>query len=611
MTGKDLLVGLGNISHKYYEEAENDTVSVHNTPNSLRKILMIAAVIALLVITITACAYAIQRIRMNLVQHNVPVQTKIVVPTINQQSEMQQVNILTDCYPQSIPSGYEILCGSPLGYDSRNLQYCNEDGKSIYFRIATSSTDERVVLRSPVEESLVLIGGEEFVLRTNEDAQLLEWHNQEDYYVSLFTDDVAVDLLTMANSVDYGKPIPVSVWYHRGQEWNPWYPQNLPVGYICTDVSPVSDGYQSFTFRNGSSSVRYGISTKEDLAPTHIGDEEYWEDTKVSGKPARILRNQTTQRTLFWENKEEGFYAFLETMDEMVDITALAEGVTPGEKIEVSKSYLGPDYTIELEQESTTYIEWQSIYPQHIPEGYVLDTVSDRAYGQQSITWKNIDGNSIAYTFYFRLGQYGREFEGAGQPEIVSINGHTGYRSENNLIWADEQLGFAYELRVSGDVDLIALAESVGPGPELEYTNDKTDKALAQLGDYQITALPENMIEDGLSGFPLEDGGDWYSYVRRWYYDRTNNDQIYFTYETYVTDCASVEDMLRLYVSSYTKEPEQRSINGNPGLTLQDGDKASIVWVIGDASSGVCFQMYSEQFTVEELLEVAESVQKQ
>jgi len=321
-------------------------------------------------------------------------------------------------------------------------------------------------------------------------------------------------------------------------------------------------------------------------------------------------RNQSTQRTLFWENKEEGFYAFLETMDESVDLVAIAESVGPGEIMEVSKSYLGPDFTIELEQEPATFIEWQSVYPQKIPVGYELEYVGDPAYGQQSIEWKNHQGDLISYTLYFRLGRYGREFEGSGEPEAVSINGHTGYKTGNSLLWTDEELGFAYDLRVTGDVDLITLAQSVAPGPELPVTNSNfTAKALEQLGDYRITALPDNMIEDGLSGVPLEGEDDWYSYVRRWYYDKTDNDQVYFTYETYVTECSTEEEVLRLCVSGMT-EPEFVTIHGYPGITLQDGDRAYVAWMNGDVSKGVSFQLFSEQYTVEELLKMANSVQK-
>lgn len=614
MTGKDLFLGMNYVNARFIEEAETVTQlkGTRKLP-SLRKAVLIAAAVALLALTITACAFAISRIRMNLVQHNVPSQSEQAAATPTSPTEIQPVNVLTDCYPQAIPQGYAILCGSPASYTSRSIEYHNGQGNYIIFRISTTPAQNDLVLRPPVEKSTVTLACGEALLQKNDGAQVLLWRNEaEAYDASLFTNDVTVDLASMADSMGYGEAIPLSVWYHRGKPWNPWYPQNLPAGYACIDVAPVGRGYQTFQFENGEEEgyIRYGISTAEPLLPpSEISDEAYFEEAVVNETAAKMLCNQSSQRTLFWENKEEGFNAFLETMDDAVDLVALAESVGPGEKLEVSKSHLGPDYTIALEQAPTTYIAWQSIYPQTIPQGYALEYVGDRAYGQQSIEWKNEAGELISYTLYFRLGQYGREFEGSGQPETVSINGHIGYRTGNSLLWTDEELGFAYDLRATGEVDLIALAESVAPGPELPITNqDFTDKALEQLGDYRITALPENMIEDGLSGSPLEGEDDWYSYVRRWYYDKTNNDQVYFTYETYSTDCSTEEEALHLFVSGLTGEPELVRINGYPGICLQDGDSASVAWLLGDARKGVSFQLFSQQFTVEELLNMAESV---
>lgn len=613
MNGKDLFLGMNYVKAKYIEEAETVTeLKEERKIIPFRKVMLIAAAIALLAITITACAYAIQRIKMNLVQHNVPTQTEITTMDNEQPIETPSVNVLTDCYPHSIPAGYQILCGEPLTYSSRNLQYYNENGNTITFWISTEKADEEVALRPPVEETVVSIKGCESNLRSNEGAQVLSWENTEDgYYATLFTDDVSIDLVAMANSVDFGATIPMSVWYRDGEQWDPWYPTVLPEGYICKDVSSVSYGQQVIRYENGNDGyIRYGISTLRDLAPTEISDQSYWEEVEVNGKPARIQRNQTTQRALFWQSETEDFYAFLETKDETVDLVSLAENIAPGPKMEVSRSYLGPNYTIELEQDPNVYVEWQSVYPKSIPEEYELEYVGTRAYGEQTIEWKNSEGDTITYILYFRLGQYERQFEGIGQPEPVIVNGLGGFKTGNSLLWADGNLGFGYELWTTGEVDLIALAESVGPGPELAPTNDKTAVALEELGDYQLTELPDNMIEDGISGSPLEDGGDWYSYVRRWYYDTTNNDHVYFTYETYSTDCNTEQEVLQLFVPVFT-EPEFSSVQGYPAITLQDEHRAHVAWMIGDVNKGVSFQLYSEQFTVEELLKMAESVQKQ
>ena len=58
MTGKDLFIALGNISPKYYDEAENDTIASSQGHKSLRRPLLIAAVIAVLLLLV-GCGYVV------------------------------------------------------------------------------------------------------------------------------------------------------------------------------------------------------------------------------------------------------------------------------------------------------------------------------------------------------------------------------------------------------------------------------------------------------------------------------------------------------------------------------------------------------------------------
>ncbi|MBQ3194472.1 MAG: hypothetical protein IJB59_12990 [Oscillospiraceae bacterium] len=59
MNGKDLLISLGNISHKYYEEAENDNFVKAQKRKTIRRPLMVAAIIALTLLLVgCAVAYA-------------------------------------------------------------------------------------------------------------------------------------------------------------------------------------------------------------------------------------------------------------------------------------------------------------------------------------------------------------------------------------------------------------------------------------------------------------------------------------------------------------------------------------------------------------------------
>lgn len=61
MTGKDLFIALGNISQKYYDEAENDTIASSQGHKSFRRPLLIAAVIALTLLLVgCAVVYALR-----------------------------------------------------------------------------------------------------------------------------------------------------------------------------------------------------------------------------------------------------------------------------------------------------------------------------------------------------------------------------------------------------------------------------------------------------------------------------------------------------------------------------------------------------------------------
>ena len=61
MTGKDLLIGLGDISHKYYDEAENDTITETQKHRTFRRPLLVAAVIALTALLVgCAVVYALR-----------------------------------------------------------------------------------------------------------------------------------------------------------------------------------------------------------------------------------------------------------------------------------------------------------------------------------------------------------------------------------------------------------------------------------------------------------------------------------------------------------------------------------------------------------------------
>ena len=424
---------------------------------------------------------------------------------------------------------------------------------------------------------------------------------------------MAVDLKAVAESVDFGEELPMSFLCRQGEIWNIWYPRQIPEGYACTDVAPCGNGGQEirYTCDASGSVISYHVSLTTDLSAISDPprDSCVWEELTVAGQPARMMTTSSGLRLLFWKNEQEGFNAMLSVEDDAVDILAMAESAAPGEPLEVTSNYLGPDYTIELEQDASSYVGWEPVYPQSVPEGYEITFVAEPAYGEQSIDYENDAGDTLTYTLYFRLSQWGRQFDGMGQPEQVKINGNVGYKSPGELVWTDAARGFGFSLRASGDVGLIAVAESVGIGPELKPTRwDDIRKALEQLGNYQITALPDGMVEDGLTGAPLENADDWYSYVRRWYFEPKTNRDIYLEYESYVTDCTDMEDVLQMLIGTGGNPV---TVHGCTGAALQNGESADVVWLIGTPEKGISFRLSSSSFTAEALLPIAESVQLQ
>lgn len=91
-----------------------------------------------------------------------------------------------------------------------------------------------------------------------------------------------------------------------------------------------------------SKSIRYEISTVKDLSDFSSQEDVKWEEISVAGQPAKLLVTSSGERVLFWKNNTEDFNAMLETEDETVDLTAMAESVAPGGALEGSPSYLAP-----------------------------------------------------------------------------------------------------------------------------------------------------------------------------------------------------------------------------------------------------------------------------
>ena len=575
---------------------------------STRKLwLLIAAILALLALSATAYAAIQARIRMTLTQNNL------------ETTSSQYGDVIRTYYPQNIADGYTLTNGV-LDGSLRNLIYENESKPSIVFAISTKDVFKDVVLVPPVTETAVEIAGQSATLKTTQGgSQVLVWENpQIGYFASLFTDNAQADLIAMAESVAAGAPMEDNFQLNDGESWNPWYPQKLPEGYSCVDVTPISGGSQIVRYVSETASIQFAISISQDLSNISTAPPSTieWEDVDIAGVPGRMAIIDGEQRILFWEQESEGSNAMLMTTDPQVDLAAMAASVGPGEPLEVSDQYVTePDYDLEISQDQEIYVGYEPWYPQEIPEGYCLTQVTDHTYGNQSYFYENDHGGDITYKFIFQLGDWGGG-SGMGTVEEVEINGNMGYYfpETNTVTWVQEEKGFAFSIWATEDVDVIAMARSVALGPDLTPSQDeKLSLALEQLGDYRITQLPEGMVQEEIAGSPLEDGGGWYSYVRRWYVDKTTNDKIYMAYESYITapeDCASDQEVADMQVGSvnYPDDVKHLEINGCPASALEYDGSATVAWAAGDGQKGTVFSLYSQDFTAAELVEIAKSV---
>lgn len=72
-----------------------------------------------------------------------------------------------------------------------------------------------------------------------------------------------------------------------------------------------------------------------------------------------------------------------------------------------------------------------------------------------------------------------------------------------------------------------------------------------------------------------------------------------------------MEDVARMRIGIGEKPVQMKTIQGCTGATLQNRENACVVWLVGTPEKGTSFWLYSDHFTGEELLTIAESVQLQ
>lgn len=276
---------------------------------------------------------------------------------------------------------------------------------------------------------------------------------------------------------------------------------------------------------------------------------------------------------------------------------------------------------VRFEETDDVYIELGAYYPQQLPEGYAMTFVSEGTPLQrQYIDYENEEGQNIEYCIMIGDPSSSVEIYDITGKSEVDVNGTTGilyeYGNKNRiLVWIAEEQGYGFFLRTDDtSADLVEMAKSTGAGEPLTPSRaDSTVKALEELGDVNPTYLPEGYEENGVMGSPLEEGGGWYSYVRKYYVNKAENTRIYFEYESYAIDTESgYEDNAKTACSFFIPGSnilngeivgEETEINGMYALVTGN----HIAWA--DPQRHVVYHLTSEDVLDEELLKVAQSIQ--
>lgn len=265
------------------------------------------------------------------------------------------------------------------------------------------------------------------------------------------------------------------------------------------------------------------------------------------------------------------------------------------------------------------YIELGYWKPTEIPAGYEESFLSDRAYGAQVILYENEAGEEIRFEYAKPSGFGGVTMYGVVSEETVDIGGCEGtlFRKTQggSLFWLQEMYGIGFYLTsFDPSVDLVAMARSVVicepyGSPE---TDENTEAALLQLGSYNAAWLPEGFTERDIMGCPVPEDG-WYGYVRRFYTDKAANREAVLWYEPFVIPPdAETADPAAHFRSIHNEDAhvattiDEASVNGLVAMIHVARDMNSIHWL--DTEHGLEFGISSAALSVEELLQMAESV---
>lgn len=268
---------------------------------------------------------------------------------------------------------------------------------------------------------------------------------------------------------------------------------------------------------------------------------------------------------------------------------------------------------VRFEPLTDEYVVFQSYRPKWVPEGYKLTHVSEMQYGTQLLMY-DADEEHAALTLMVFRSNAGMDRKGSGMniSEVVSEEKVSVGSAEATLYttpdygrclaWVDDEAGFGFFMTV-GDpsVDLLRIAESVVPDPDLVPTEHDTELALQLFGDYHLTALPVGYSEVERGGWfnESEARGEVYT----WYLNAETNDIIELEFTNNGFWDADNDVTAAYYEESYEGAVIVR-VNGMTGMV--HGNK--LIWQ--DRNARLMFTIKAKGMSVSDLVCLAESVSR-
>lgn len=222
--------------------------------------------------------------------------------------------------------------------------------------------------------------------------------------------------------------------------------------------------------------------------------------------------------------------------------------------------YEAPTATVSQTEDSSEKNVLTDCYPQAVCEGYTMTGGAPMDRTTQNLRYSNDVGKTISYSI----------------STSHAIDGALAQPSETSTLTV---FGWEATRQVSG----------YGEGGQAITWHNKTNGYYASLFTDDVSADIQAMAESVAFGprLPLS----------------------FLCKQTYVTDADSLEAVAQITMGD--TPAEMRTVHGCTGAAAIRGNQAKVVWIEGTAEKGISFALSSPDYSIEELLAIAESVQKQ